>query len=249
MADDKYFRRSRRKAVIYTPIAALLIILLVLSGVSVFFRVSNIEVNGTKKYTADKVVSVSGIKTGDNLIFIDAKAAAVQIKTSLPYLSDVQIEKIIPNKVSINVTESQPMAVISFNGAWWLIDQTARVLDKTNSGTASDKIEVTGVSATAMTVGKQIVVDDSEKTKLQYLVNVLSAIENTDIMRDVGMIEMSNIGNIRFTYMGRFTVILGNGENTDYKLNLMQNIIKQLKPDEKGKIDLSDEAKLHFIPE
>ena len=249
MADDKSFKRTRRKAVLYTPIAALLIVLLVIFGVSVFFRVSDIEVTGTKKYDTEKVVEVSGIKIGDNLIFVDPAVAAEQIKTSLPYLSDVQIDKIIPDRISITVTESQPMAVISYNGAWWLLDQKARVLDKTSTGTASDKIEVTGVDPTSVTVGKQIEVDSSEQTKLLYLANVLSAIESAGIARDVGMLEMANIGSIRFTYLGRFTVILGNGEDADYKMVRMQNVIKQLKPDDRGKIDLSNDKVSRFISE
>ena len=51
MADEKYVRRFKRSAVLYTPIATLLIILLVIFGISVFFRVSSIEVKGAQKYT------------------------------------------------------------------------------------------------------------------------------------------------------------------------------------------------------
>ena len=156
MADEKYVRRFKRSAVLYTPIATLLIILLVIFGISVFFRVSSIEVKGTQKYSVQRIVEASGIKPGDNLIFIDPYSTASKIMTTLPYLNDVEIDKLVPDKVEIRVTESQPIAVASFKGDWWLIDQKARVLEKANADIAAKKIQVTGISPTSMAISHRL---------------------------------------------------------------------------------------------
>ncbi len=94
---------------------------------------------GEKIYTADQIISMSGIKKGDNLIFVDAKASEKKIGQKLPYLSEITIEKIVPDKLAIKVTESRAIAVISYNGDWWLVDQKARVLDKADEANAAEK--------------------------------------------------------------------------------------------------------------
>ncbi len=249
MADDRHFKRRRRGAVIYTPIAALLIIIIVIFGVSIFFRISDIEVKGAKKYTVQQIMSASGIKIGDNLVFIDSGAVEQNIKVNLPYLSDVEIDKIVPDRVEILVTESQPLAVVSFKSSWWILDQQARVLEKTDSDTAAGKIEVTGISPTAVPKGLPISVNDSEQTKLSYLVSVLTAIQNAGIAGDVKILDVSNIGGISFSYLGRFSVILGSGENADYKMAKLHEVVAELKPDDKGKIDVSKEnPPARFVP-
>ena len=154
----------------------------------------------------------------------------------------------MPDKVEIRVTESQPIAVVSVNGTWWLIDQKARVLEKTNADIAAKKIQVTGISPTSMAISHRVGVAASEQTKLTYLINVLSAISSGGIAGDVKSIDMSSIGSISFIYMNRFTVLLGTGENIDYKMILLRDMLAQLKPEDKGKIDLSRDNKYHFIP-
>jgi cell division protein FtsQ len=250
MAEDKYTKRRRRGAVVYTPIAVLLIGIILIFGISVFFRVSDIEVTGAKKYSAEEILSVSGIKKGDNLIFVDAGAAEEKIGLNLPYLNEIVIEKIVPDKIVINVTESQPIAVLSHNGSWWIIDQKARVLEKAEDTDAAGKIIISGIKPVSLVEGREIIIDEDQETKLQYLISVLGAIYTAGIADKVGSLDVSNIGNITFTYTERFTVILIGAENAGYMIDLMLNVVTQLEPSEKGKIkiDLSAENEARFIP-
>lgn len=247
MAEEKYVKRRRRGAVVYTPIAVLLIIIIVIFGISVFFRISDIEVKGAEKYTPEQILTISGIVKGDNLIFLDTKEVSENISSKLPYLNEIVIDKIVPDKVVIKVTESQPIAVISYNGDWWIVDQIARVLEKTDATSASEKIFINGIDPVSIAEGQKIIVDASQQTKLQYLVDILSGINNIGISDSVRSLEISNIGNISFTYSDRFTVKIGSGEDIDHKLTMMQQIIAKLATDDKGKIDLSiDDPR--FIP-
>lgn len=248
MAEEKYTKRRRRGAVVYTPIAVLLIVIILVFGISVFFRISQIEVTGAKKYTVEQILSVSGIKEGDNLIFVDSKAASENIGSNLPYLNEIIIDKIVPDRIVIKVTESQPIAVLSYSGSWWIVDQKARVLEKTDDNSASEKIKISGIDPVSVAEGQEIIVEESQQTKLKYLIDILGAINKAGISYQVKSLDILNIGNISFTYNDRFTVLLGSGENADYKLTLMNDVISQLMPDEKGKIDLSREGKPHFIP-
>lgn len=248
MTVEKRSKRRRRGAVVYTPIAVLLIIIIIIFGISVFFRISVIEVTGAKKYTEEQILSVSGIQKGDNLLFVDTKASIENIGSSLPYLNEIIVDKIIPDKIVIRVTESQPIATLSYNGDWWILDQKARVLEKTDYAGASEKIEISGIDPASVAEGRTIFVADEQQTKLQYLINVLSAIYAAEMAPEVNTLDVSNIGNISFTYANRFTVIMGSGENAEYKLSMMENVIMALNPDDKGKIDLSRDDEPHFVP-
>lgn len=247
MADEKYVKRRRRGAVVYTPIAVLLIVIIVIFGMSVFFRISDIEVTGAEKYTVDQILSISGIVKGDNLIFLDTKAVSKKIGSKLAYLNEVVIDKIIPDKVVIKVTESQPIAVISYNGDWWIVDQIARALEKTDGSSAAEKMKINGIEPVSVAEGQKIIVSEDQQTKLQYLIDILTALNNIGIAYDVSMLDIANIGNISFVYSDRFTVKIGSGEDIDHKLVLMQQVIEQLEPDFIGKIDLTGENP-HSIP-
>lgn len=249
MREEKKVRRRRRSTFLYTPVAVLLILVTAVLGVSVFFRISDIQVKGARKYSTQQIISASGIKTGDNLIFVDKNAVAKNITLNLPYLNDIVIEKAIPDRIIITVTESQPIAVVRFNNEWWVIDQKAKVLEKTDDSDAVKKIEVNGITPTSMTIGQTMSVDSGEQTKLKYLINVLGAIQSVNISSPVSTLDVSNIANISFRYSDRFTVILGSGDNADYKIVLLTKIIDQLEPEMKGKINLSNDIKQRFIPD
>lgn len=249
MSEDKNYKSRRRGAVLYSPIAALLIAIVIFFGVSVFFRITQINIQGISKYSEQQILQASGVKTGDNLVFVDARQVASAIKENLPYLSDVQVEKIIPDRIDINISESQPLAAVKCSDTWWIIDQKARVLEKTDEATALKKIQFFGITPTAVTPGTQLQVGDNEKTALTYLTNVLTAIQNAGMSTKVGKIDLSNIGSVKFSYLGRFTVIMGTGENCDYKLVKLKNTIQKLSADDKGKIDVSkDDQTSRFIP-
>ena len=55
-------------------------------GMSVFFRVSNIEVIGADHYTSSEIIEASGIKNGDNLMFVNRDSVADKIYNRLIYI-------------------------------------------------------------------------------------------------------------------------------------------------------------------
>lgn len=250
MAKDRSAGRRRRSAVIYTPIAVLLIAMIAIFGISVFFRVTVVEVTGAQTYTVEQIQAASGIRQGGNLLFVDTDAVEGTIKLNLPYLSEVVVERIIPNTITIKVAESRPLAVINTGGSWWIMDQKARVLEKTNSSGLSGKIVVTGLEPVTAGEGLVLNVEESDKTKLSYLTNVLTALEAAGLAGEVTRLDVSNIAYITLNYGGRFTVLLGSGENTAYRLGRVEKIIAKLDEDDRGKIDVSDdESPARFVPE
>ena len=64
-----------------------------------------------------------------------------------------------------------------------------------------------------------------------------------------GEMDLSEQYNIRFTYLGRFTVKLGSTEELAKKLRFLHAIVEEkLEPNVSGVIDLSDPQKARFVP-
>jgi cell division protein FtsQ len=245
----KESRRRRRGAVIYTPVALLLIVIVVVFGISVFFRVSQIDISGDTKYTTEQILAASGIKTGDNLVLIDIKAVSEKITSTLPFLCEVVIEKIMPDKLDIRVTESLPLAAIPYDNGWWILDQKGRALEKTDSSELTGKIRIDGLDPTSVIAGQVIGVAEGDVKKRTGLIDLLTALQTAGMADKCSYIDLTNIGGISFRYDGRFTVVIGSGEDPDYQLERLADVISQLQPDNEGKIDLTNRSEARFIPD
>ncbi len=63
-----------------------------------------------------------------------------------------------------------------------------------------------------------LVIDPSENEKIQPMFDLIALLSDKDMLSDVGVIDLSKLYDIQFTYLDRFTVKLGSAEQTDRKL-------------------------------
>jgi len=242
-------RKRRRRGVLYAPIAVVLVAITVFFGISVFFRVTEINVSGQERYTADQILSASQITEGDNLLLLDPKEAAKNIMSRLPYVSDVVVEKLIPDKVAIAVTESRPVAAIQVGAQWWLLDQKGRALEQAGSGDLAGKVRVEGLSPQSVAAGQAIPVEPKDASKRDALRQLLQALDREDMVRECEWVDVSNIAALTMRYGGRFTVVLGKADDVDKNIARLKGVIAQLEEGDKGRIDLTSDAEARFIPE
>ena len=94
-------RKRKKHSALFAPISFLLICAAVVFGLSVFFRVANIEVKGAERYTPEEIISASGLEPGDNLFFVNRSSAISRIYARLPYVETAEIELKLPNRLTI----------------------------------------------------------------------------------------------------------------------------------------------------
>ena len=108
----------------------------VVFGVAIFFKVNTVEVQGNTIYSAAEIASASGILKGDNLFTLNKEAAAGSIKASLPYVETVSVIRFLPDKVVIEVKESDAtFAVSSDTNTTWLINSVGKALEQIGDST------------------------------------------------------------------------------------------------------------------
>ncbi len=89
------------------------------------------EVQGNAIYSAEEIRSASGIQKGDNLFTLNKEAAAGSIKASLPYVETVSIIRFLPDKIVIEVKESDAtVAVTTDTITPWLINSVGKALEQ-----------------------------------------------------------------------------------------------------------------------
>jgi cell division protein FtsQ len=239
----------RRGAVMYTPVAALLVLFITIFGVSVFFRVTRVEVTGSVRYTADEIIAVSGVEPGDNIFLIDGDAAARRIRASKPYVETVRIERRIPDTAVIEITESVAFAVISENGDYWKVDARGRVLERTDFAGTAGLIRVSGITPVTPKEGEVLAVGEAFETQKGYLLDMLKAIDEAKIGAEVSNLDIANISAITFVYRGSVAVSFGSGDNAAFKIQEMLEALKGRPADFKGRIILTNEDQISVIEE
>lgn len=247
----KSTERGERKAArstLYRPLTFFLIIVAIIFTMSVFFKVSKIEVSGNSKYSKEQIISASGIHTGDNLFFINRIGAGSRVVVKLPYIDSVKITRSLPNSVTITVEESKAVACIEVADKLWSISQTGKFLSTLSEKDAELLAKVRGISVSEAQVGELITVPDDEKPKLDYLLDILYQVQARSLVDKIANINISDISDVSFEFDERFVVKLGENNNTEYKFGKLLSAVSQLKADDAGTLELSDTNKVTFRP-
>jgi len=237
---------KKRRSAIYAPLSFIIICAVLVFAMSVFFRVSMIEVVGNEKYTADEIILAAGIEEGDNLFFINRFSAISRLFSRLPYVEEAAISRSLPNRLLIEVTESDAVAYLVAEDGYWSVDRSCKLLSRISTEDAEELIEVIGLTPVAPEVGQTVAAGEGEQSKVTFLSAILNQIVYLKMGKDIEQIDMSNVANPTFDYLGRFTVKLGNNEDVAYKFQVLISAAAQLKQGDAGYIDLSIDKRAHF---
>ncbi len=252
--------KKRRRSILYGPVMLVFVCAILIFGMSIFFRATDIQVSGNVSYTADEVIVASGIEEGDNLFFINMFSAASRLYARLPYIETVSISRGLPNRISIEVSESMAIAYVAYEGAtsdglgtvteYWKIDRNCKLLDRASGvEELTGLIELRGIEIESPASGEIIIVTAEDSAKVEYATVILDQIQERGMYTQVNYLDMSTVGNAVFDYLGRFTVELGAQGNTEYRFGMLISAVGKLQSGDRGVLDLSGDNPVNFISE
>ena len=236
----------RKRSALFAPLSFLIICAALVFGMSVFFRVSGIEVEGNALYTKEEIIEASGIEPGDNLFFINRFTAISRIFSKLPYVEKAVINRSLPNKLVIVVTESRAIACVAAEDGTWAIDRNCKLLSKAEGEDLRGLIRIEGLTPIAPEAGQIIAPGEAESPKVHYLSEILTQIDNLNLRENITYIDITGISNPSFDYLGRFTVKLGPNENVEYKFQCLLGAVNALSDGDRGTLDLSIDKRAHL---
>lgn len=242
------------------------VVLAVVIGLSVFFKVDRVVVYGNEAYSAWAIQEASGIEGGENLLSFGRTRACGKIITALPYVKNVRIGINLPDTVNIYIEEFEvSYAVESADGIWWLMTSNGKIAEQINKSAASSYTKITGVTLDSPVVGNQAIakeapvaetptegddlIQSTEETapvvtitandRLQAALLILESLELNDIVGEVSSINVSSLFNLELMYGQRYQVKLGDTSDMDYKISMMKKAVAQLNDYQTGILDVS----------
>lgn len=248
------FNSSRLLVQLLTVTAVVVALVL---GLSVFFKVEQVVVHGASVYSAYSVQEASGITKGDNLLTFSRARANGQIQAKLPYVEKSRIGIKLPNTVNIYIEESAvTYAIQTEDGIWWLMNSDGKLVEQINSMESDKHTKVLGVTLTGPVLNEQAVATENVPTetdafgevipvsvtgnqRLQAALEILRALEANDIVGDAASVDVSSLSAIELWYGTRYQVNLGDNNNMEHKIASMYDVILQLSNYQTGKLDCS----------
>ena len=232
------YRKRGRFGFLYKMLAAIALVVAVVMGATVFFRVEEIVVAGNVRYEAQQIIDASGILQGDNLFGMNKYDTARQIRRQLPYVEGVNIRRGWPDTLIITVTECQAAAQLTGVGEDWLISKTGKILEPAGRP-VSGVIRVEGLDAVQPEAGLPLVVREEQQARSDGLLLLLQALEQCSMAADVTRIDLSSPSRILMDYADRFTVRLPVNDDFVYLLGAMEKAVATLEEYETGTLDLT----------
>jgi len=226
----------------YIAVGVVLLTVMTLLGISAFLRVVEVDVSGASMHTYEEIIEASGLSSGDSMMYMNTQNVSRNILQSLPFIKEARVTRSLPDRVLIEVTESVPIASVTFSGETLILDASGRVLERRDNSPGG-LIEIRGLSISDAREGDQLRPETGAEINLQNMQDILAAIEREGIAGDVSYLDVSNITNIHFGYLNLYRVILGGVRDLRHKIGELDSTVERieaLRPNTPGDINMSD---------
>lgn len=247
MARRRYKKRRRRGGgFIMSLLTFCIVVGAIITSVTVFLKVADIQVTGSTRYTAEEIVAESGIKVGDNMFAVNKFDVAEKILGKYPYIEQIKIRRRLPDTFTFEITERTPAGYIVSDGNRWLLDKNAYILEMLPEERNAGVPKIVGAEVLAPSAGTRLVLKDEDK--MGALEEVLRALCETGLCPNVNRIEIGKLYSINLIYANRFRVNLGDASELTRKIEMLKAVINELNDFEKGEINVSAVKEARFRP-
>lgn len=203
------------------------------------FDVSEVELNGTERYTKDEIMSSLDISLGKN-IFIEFFSYNKENINKFPYLSDINLNIKLPNKIQLNVSErtSKYLAYDKEKNKFFKIDGEGYILEEGKiEEKTEDEMLVYGITfADEIIFGEKI--NEIDYSKILTYLNVKKEYDKSGIGMTITKVSFEN-SLTTLTLDDKLIVKFPNEIELEYKMNFLKGIIEKLPAESVGVIDMT----------
>ena len=252
MAKRRRYNHKRRRgsfSFLYKLLAFVLICTAIALALTLFFRIRTIQVSGNDRYTREEIIAAAEVKEGDNLFLMNKYNAAERIRKALPYIETVQFRRMLPDGLSIVVTECTDPAAVVQDGKAYLLCDTGNIVDEMAASAARGRMQVKGLTLTGPAVGTQAQAAEGQELTLERLLELMKALDSRGMTGNVSQLDMSDASQLTLRYLDRFDVYFPWDADFGYKMDYLLAVVEKLEVNEKGIINMMQEGKARFIPE
>jgi cell division protein FtsQ len=168
------------------------------------FAIDRAEVSGSRRFTEEQVLALSGTRVGANLFALDV-AAAERALTTNAWIISARVTRKLPSTLVITVTERVPAALAVLDGGLFLLTRDGHTIKAVESGDETDFPIVTGLSLADL---------NTDRTRATELVSNALAVQ-----REYERLPMSKIyptEEIHLEEDGKLSLVVGTKGMTLY---------------------------------
>lgn len=242
--------RNRRIATI-AGVAVVAVVFVAIVCTTVLFNITTIKVAKPGAiYTANEIISASGLNAGDNMLRTNFKKSAERIETNLPYVLEATVSKKLSGEVSISIKDTSAAILIEIEEGYALADIRGKVLEILEEAPKNHKLMFIKTSKTVNAVPGTFFSFADENEKMIYD-KIITELKNTGIYENITSIDISDHSSVKLEYQNRLRLLIGTTQDLDIKLKSGVEAIKaedDKDPEQFAEINLTIPKKVFVNP-
>jgi cell division protein FtsQ len=218
-------QRSNRRLVFYLSFFFLLLLTVVYFQ-SPLSDVKNIQIEGNRYVSDEKIINVSGLNERTSFWGVN-KQLIVEKLTSLQEISEVTVERVFPNTLQVKIKELSRVAYLEVEGKYYPILESGNILDEDSS---MQRFPIDAPLLIGWSTDQELAEMAAELSNLpESLINRISEIYFTPVLEDPLRITL---------YMNDGFEVSSTIRHFSEKIRPYQAIVKELDPNIKGIIHM-----------
>lgn len=219
-------------------------------ALTLFFKVDQVVISGNSRYAESELIAASAVEPGDNLILLNKYHIAERLYTQFPYITNVRINRKLPDQLLIEVTETDAALAVESGGTWWLLNKEGKVLDATDTEGAQGYLLLQGITPENVVIGKKITLPTEGNLSAERLWELTDALAERNMLTSTDGIDTTDETILHISYDGRFDVELFYDADFAFKLDCLLAVIDKLEPNETGtlRMTMDNENEVRLIP-
>ena len=237
-------KKSSKKMITFVSCFLLIAIVIIFALTTPIFNISNIEVNGNSKISTDTIISISGLKKGQN-IFKFNNSTIQNIKEN-NYIDEVQIKRKLPGTIIISVKEREVKYQIKLLNSYAYIDKNGYILEVSTVKQEVPIIVGFNMNENELINKKRLEIEDLEE--LNKILKVMDAAKTINIDSIITEINIENKDNYYFFIENQNKkVYIGDTSNLTKKMLYIKKILEE-ESDKSGMIFTNGDISSGFKP-
>lgn len=239
MAQKRKTKRKKKKTWWNKLLALTLLAFLcvIAAAFTPYFNLEEISIQGNETIETQLLHDMAEVEPGINIFRIKLSRIQKQIAT-LPYVDTVQVRRVFPNRLQIQITESKAQVMTPYLDVALLLDQNGKVLERVPMEQAVDYPAIIGLDVVDFVPGEKIITENEKK--LQIVLESLREIVHNNLIGNIDEINVEDLMNVTYQMNGgKLTVRMGNAEDLAYRHRFLAQILEKLGDNPKGLLDFT----------
>lgn len=219
--------KPKSKKIKVLIISILVLIAIIVAMLSPLFNIKNIQVVGNTILSSEEIISISGIKTEENMFKVMKLKTIDRIKENA-YINEVAIHKKLPNTIEIQVKERKPSFMLEYGNGYVYLSNQGYMLEISSIKKDIPTILGTTTSKENYKPGNRLNKDDLEK--LGTVIKIMAVAKTHNIENLITTIDISNSDNYTLRLeQEKKTVYLGDCSYLETRMSSLMSILENEK--------------------